>query len=208
MTSLGQALLSVLLIFCLTVASEARYLKIRPENGTLQVIDMNTYFMPGADHADYCAWPSQTTSNEMISSPACTRELDAQYLTHNNRYLIDDWIYIEEEFGMYGGIITKVDITDLELFVQVAYDFGVWSPDPTDCQDAMMKLMGDMIFPLFVQLGQESNNYEFEGDGYGVHISILCMSKRTGFEYEVCDSVTFMDLFQVSPGVYSSIFSL
>ncbi len=199
-----KIIFSFFLLLFLANQCQCTYLKISTSTQSIVPIDVRTYFLSDAVHEDYNLWVNIDTSTD---THYCTPELDAQYTSFNNNYVIDNWYFKMYDYGVYGGVAISISIVDLELFVAACNFLGVWN-DPLDCDQIFNIMESEVIDPVLSTISTDKTFPGLTNANFGLYIEILC--KKAGYPdfieegspenfYEACDAASLIELVQMHP---------
>lgn len=187
--------LSIFLQFLLVSFCHGLYLGIDTTSGLLVPIDVSTYFQLAAEDRpqSFGLWPN---SVDEATGAHCTQEVDALYTAHDQRYRIDDWVYIEHDFQEFGGISIVMSIYDLQEFVSYAHRVGAWL-QPNNCQSIWSVIQNHGIVPVLNQLGSQ-HRPTLSARENGFVVDFRCKPDDQS-AYHPCSSTDLYNLLEAHP---------
>lgn len=123
---------------------------------------------------------------EVMENTECTYSLDADYIAHDGRYTVGEWLFTKRDFGVAGSIAIHASIYDLQEFANYAHRHGVWHPH-NDCANSWDVMLAYIFQPMSGQVGKQSRGNTLTARSNGVLIDMLC--KFNGQQkYHACSS--------------------
>jgi hypothetical protein len=176
--------LVLIIIGVLTSKSEGLYLKINPTTRSLEEIDLTTYFLSTTPRTNYGAWPNLKNSD--YQTIFCDSEVDVQFSSFTGLYSVQDWFRSEHDYGKDGGILFQFNIIDLQSFVNLCFQVGVWQ-DPQNCNNVWSEMKDKFIIPVISRLGTFGSE-PIVVEENGLHFELLCKTKDDVIRQQYCQS--------------------
>jgi len=115
--------------------------------------------------------------SEVLQKPTCNDYIDAQYVEHTGKYLVEEWVYTEMDYHEYGSYSVSISVYDLQTLVNYAHEQGVWT-DENSCSHSWEIMLEHVLRPLSALIGQQERNGRLSARQHGVAITMLCRLPR------------------------------
>lgn len=138
-------------------------------------------------------WP-----NKESSDPYCQEFIDAQYINHDGRYQIDEWIYIEQNYQTYGSIISVVSVYDLKELINYAFNEGIWH-EPDNCY-SIWQLIKSQIIENAVKSISSQSRPTLTSRYHGLLVDIRCKFNQNSEDLP-CTSQMLRQITHASTGM-------